>query len=209
MVRYLERNSQRKESPWLSRVAFCWFFCFLPLNIHAQYHVKNMIEEGRENLKAGQYLVAMQLFNRIVMLKPQMYEPWFLMAQAKYHLEDYEGSQHDATKAIDLNPYIGGLFDLRAMCAIRQKQFEQGAEDYTKAIELEPDNKDYWFNRAWCYDQGGQTTIARQQLEYILSRWPHYRQAHRLLLEINKGNRRSAKSESKVLNVRRWQPSVK
>ena len=170
-----------------SLIAVVWFAAFLS-TANAQYNVKNMIEEGRSCLATGEYLVSMHLLNRIAILKPYLYEPWYMMAQAKYHLEDYDGSIHDSSKAIELNPYIPEMLDLRAMSYIQKERYDSAAVDYTRAIELSPDNSNYWFNRAW---------------EYIIRRWPSLSQAKQLLHELNGGKKRSLTTRQQVLSTRR------
>lgn len=185
-----------------SLIAVVWFASFLS-TANAQYNVKNMIEEGRSCLATGEYLVSMHLLNRIAILKPYLYEPWYLMAQAKYHLEDYDGSIHDSSKAIELNPYIPEMLDLRAMSYIQKERYDSAAVDYTRAIELSPDNSNYWFNRAWCYDRANQRELSRSQLEYIIRRWPSLSQAKQLLRELNGGKKRSLTTRQQVLSTRR------
>ena len=121
------------------------------VRVDAQYNIKKMMEEGRRNLDLGYYVVSMELFRRIVALKPNLYEPWFLMAKSKFHLEDYEGAIENCTTAISLNPFVPEVADLRGLCNIRIEQYENAANDYSLAIELRPDNREYWFNRAYCY----------------------------------------------------------
>jgi len=160
---------------------------FAAMPVSAQYNIKKMMEEGRRTLDMGYYLVSMELFSRVVSLKPKLYEAWFLMGKSKYHLEDYEGAEQDCTRAVDLNPYIVGIHELRAMCRIRMELFDSAAVDYTAAIELEPDRRDFWFNRAYCYYRGGHRDIALQQLDYIVSRWPGFAEALILQREVQSG----------------------
>lgn len=166
---------------------------FAAMPVSAQYNIKKMMEEGRRTLDMGYYLVSMELFNRVVSLKPKLYEAWFLMGKSKYHLEDYEGAEQDCTHAVDLNPYIVDIHELRAMCRIRMELFDSAAVDYTAAIELEPDRRDFWFNRAYCYYRGGHRDIALQQLDYIVSRWHGFAEALTLQREVQSGRQPSSR----------------
>lgn len=40
----------------------------------AQYNIKKLMEEGRRTLDMGYYVASMQIFTRIVALKPNLYE---------------------------------------------------------------------------------------------------------------------------------------
>ena len=53
----------------------------------AQYNIKRLMEEGRNSLSNGYYISSLDIFQRIVALKPNLYEAWYLMALSKYHLE--------------------------------------------------------------------------------------------------------------------------
>ena len=156
------------------------------------------MEEGRKTLESGYYVVSMQIFERVVSLKPSMYEAWYLMGLSKYHLEDYEGAEQDCTEAIKWNPYIADIFDIRDMSRIREEKFDSAIVDYTHALELKPDNREYWFNRAYCYGRVGEKKIALQQLDYIISRWKNFAEANELRREIKSG---------KVLSFSKIKPS--
>ena len=163
------------------------FLLLISLTTSAQYNIKKLMEEGRSTLEAGLYLSSMQLFGRVVSLKPQVHESWYLMALSKYHLEEYDGATKDCTEAIKLNPYMPEYFDLRAMIALRTEHYDSAAVDYTHAIDLQPDNRDYWYNRAYSYYYAGQTQLALQQLDYIVDRWHNFRQAKQLRREVASG----------------------
>ena len=65
-----------------------FLLCLLTLPSAAQYNIKKMMGEGRRALDEGYYVTSMQIFSRVVALKPNLYEAWYLMALSKYHLED-------------------------------------------------------------------------------------------------------------------------
>lgn len=176
------------------------------LSVSAQYNVKKLMEEGRASLDKGYYLVAMQIFSRVLSVKPILYEPWYLRGTAKYQLDDFEGAESDCTAAINLNPYIDEIYDLRAMSRIRQEKYDSAAVDYTQAIELNKDNREYWYNRAYCYYYGGQTPLALQQLDYILKRWPHFHEAIVLRRDIQ--NDKFAPKKEKYIDKNRLFKSI-
>lgn len=173
------------------------------LPVSAQYNIKKVMEEGRRTLDVGYYLVSMQMFERVVALKPNNYEAWYLLGKSKYHLEDYEGAEQDCSRAIELNPYVTDLYELRALCRIHIERFDSAVVDYTSAIDLDPVNRDYWFNRAYCYYCGGQTDIALQQLEYITKRWKDFREAQTLMREVKSGRPATRKQDRWVESRRR------
>lgn len=161
----------------LRRTAITVVLLVLCLPLFAQYNIKKLMDEGRSSLDNGYYVVAMQIFQRVVGLRPDKNEAWYLSGVSKYHLDDYKGAESDCTRAIDLNPFFVDYFELRAMSRLREEKYDSAVTDFTRAIEMNPDNKDYWYNRAYCYAQVNAYDIAKRQLEYILKRWPNFTSA--------------------------------
>ena len=76
---------------------------------------------GRSALYYEDYVLSIQYFNQAIAAKPYLYEPWFFRAVAKYYLDDFAGAEADCTEAIDRNPYIVNLYELRGLTRINQK----------------------------------------------------------------------------------------
>lgn len=163
--------------------------CLLALPSAAQYNIKKMMEEGRRTLDQGYYVTSMQIFSRIVGLKPNLYEAWYLMALSKYRLEDYKGADDDCRRALNLQPYIADIYELYGMTNIRLERYDSAVTAYTHAIDIMPDNRDYWFNRAYCLYQIGDSKTALQQLAYILKRWKSFDAAAQLRSDILAGRK--------------------
>lgn len=164
----------------LKRTTFLVVLLVLSVPAMAQYNMKKLMEEGRNSLDQGYYVVALQIFQRVVGLRPDKNEAWYLSGVAKYHLEDYKGAEEDCTHAIDLNPFFVDYVELRAMSRLREEKYDSAIVDFTRALEMNPDNRDYWFNRAYCYSQEHIFNIALQQLDYIQKRWPDFVAARNL-----------------------------
>ena len=163
--------------------------CLLALPSAAQYNIKKMMEEGRRTLDQGYYVISMQIFTRIVALKPNLYEAWYQMALSKYHLEDYKGAADDCRRALALQPYIADIYELYGMTNIRVERYDSAIVAFTHAIDITPDNRDYWFNRAYCLYQVGDSKAALQQVDYILKRWRNFSAAAQLREDIVAGRK--------------------
>ena len=170
-----------------------WLVFFLlttfTLPSSAQYNIKRLMEEGRRTIDAGFYVTSLQIFDRIVALKPNLYEAWYLMALSKYHLEDYKGANSDCQSALALQPYIADIFDLYAMTCIREEKFDSAIVAYTKALDINQDNREYWFNRAYCFYMNNNSKEALLQLDYINKRWNDFDAAINLEKEIKLGRK--------------------
>jgi tetratricopeptide (TPR) repeat protein len=99
----------------------------------AQYNVDRLITSGEVALHYEDYVLSIQYFNKVLALKPYLWLPWYDRAVAKFYLDDFVGAEADASKAIELNPYIEQIFDLRAISSIRQEKYAQAIADYDKA----------------------------------------------------------------------------
>lgn len=163
----------------------------LSVPMMAQYNIKKMMEEGRRTLDQGYYVVAMQIFQRVVGLRPDKYDAWYMSGEAKYHLEDYKGAESDCSRAIDINPFVVGIYELRAMSRLREEKYDSAVVDFTHVLEVNPDNRECWFNRAYCYAQMKEYAIAVQQLDYILRRWYDFAAAANLRDRLLKVKRHS------------------
>ena len=169
----------------------------------AQYNIKRLMEEGRSSLNNGYYIISLDIFRRIVALKPNLYEAWYLMALSKYHLEDYKGAYEDCQKALELQPYIADIYDLYGLICIHEEKYDNAVDAYTKAIKINSDNQERWFNRAYCLYMKGSLREASLQLSSILKRWPDLSVAQTLLKDIKSGRKpirkTSQDTESKYL----------
>ena len=169
----------------------------------AQYNIKRLMEEGRSSLNNGYYIISLDIFRRIVALKPNLYEAWYLMALSKYHLEDYKGAYEDCQKALELQPYIADIYDLYGLICIHEEKYDNAVDAYTKAIKINSDNQELWFNRVYCLYMKGSLREASLQLSSILKRWPDLSVAQTLLNDIKSGRKpirkTSQDTESKYL----------
>ncbi|AFJ08374.1 tetratricopeptide repeat protein [Prevotella intermedia 17] len=142
----------------------------------------------------------MEIFRRIVALKPNLYEAWYLMALSKYHLEDYKGADDDCQKALQLQPYIADIYDLYGMVCIREEKYDSAIVAYTRALEIDRDNQEFWFNRAYSLYMTGNNKEATSQLAFILKRWPHFSAAQSLFGEVKSGRKPTKKSIQRSKN---------
>ncbi|MBF1384776.1 tetratricopeptide repeat protein [Prevotella aurantiaca] len=172
----------------------------------AQYNIKKLMEEGRHSLDNGYYILSIEIFQRIVALKPNLYEAWYLMALSKYHLEDYKGADDDCQKALQLQPYIADIYDLYGMVCIREGDYDNAFKAYTKALEIDQNNQEYCFNRAYCLYMTDRNNEALSYLLLITKRWPKFSAAQKLIEEVKSGRKpkeksiRSAKNDSWKIN---------
>ena len=96
---------------------------------HAQFNTDRLMTSGKIALHYEDYVLSIQYFSQIIILKPYLYEPYQMRSIAKFYLDDYSGAESDATEAIKLNPYVPEIFDLRGISRIRQKNYSDAIKD--------------------------------------------------------------------------------
>ena len=119
-----------------------------------------------------------------------------------------ENAAEDGSRALALQPYIPDLFDLHAMASMRLERYDSAAIDYTRALEIDDANRDYWYNRAYAIYMGGDSVVARQQIDYILRRWPEFQQAQWLRSMIDRGVRPAPSKAPSVPAKGFWLPTL-
>ncbi|HEY9543701.1 tetratricopeptide repeat protein [Prevotella sp.] len=146
----------------------------------AQYNIDRLLTSGQIALSYDDYVLSIQYFNRIIELKPYIYQPWQYRAAAKFYLDDFSGAESDATEAIRLNPFVDNVYDLRAISRIRQKKYDRAIDDYSHAIRLNPTNQNYWLNRAICRMNVKDYRQVHLDIDTIVGRWGKMSQAYAL-----------------------------
>lgn len=81
-------------------------FTILTTVSFAQLNINYYLNVGRSQLYAEKYTDAIETFNTVIRVKPQLAESYFLRGIAKYNLMDYLGAEQDYTKAIELKPNL-------------------------------------------------------------------------------------------------------
>lgn len=165
----------------MSRKAFLiGFLLVAAIGARAQYNIDRLLTSGQIALSYDDYVLSIQYFNRIIELKPYIYQPWQYRAAAKFYLDDFSGAEGDATEAIRLNPFVDQLYDLRAISRIRQNKYESAVKDYSEAIKLNPTNRNFWFNRAICRLNMKDYRQLHLDIDTIVGKWGKMSQAYTL-----------------------------
>ena len=108
----------------MKKFIFTFVLVLAALSASAQYRVDRLVTAGRSALFYEDFVLSIKYFNLAIGAKPYLYEPWYYRSVAKFNLDDYMGAESDASEAINLNPYINDIYDLRAICRIRQQRYD-------------------------------------------------------------------------------------
>ena len=91
----------------------------LSVSAKGQINTDQVVASGLQSFDEDDYVMAMQYFNLAIQSKPNQAAPYLYRAIAKFNLEDFAGAEKDASHAIELNPFLKDVFEVRG--AIRHK----------------------------------------------------------------------------------------
>lgn len=148
------------------------FFSIIAANLSAQMNTTRLLSIGRSALYYEDYIIAMQYFNRVIRLKPYLYEPYILRAIAKIQLEDFNGALLDCNDALERNPYQAGLYYTRGFVYRQLAQYEKAEQDFTEALRYAPDNRTYLLLRADVLSRLNKFDSAMIDINYLLAKEP-------------------------------------
>ncbi|MCD8203057.1 MAG: tetratricopeptide repeat protein [Prevotella sp.] len=155
-----------------------------PVLTFAQFRTNRLLDVGRSALYYEDYVLSIQYFNQVIMMKPYLYEPWFLRGVAKFYLDDYVGAENDCSEAIRLNPYISEVYEVRGLSLIKQGRYEDAIKDYDKTIDFSPYNKGLWYNRVLCKIESKDYDAANADLDSMIVMWKTYAKSYSLKAEV-------------------------
>lgn len=104
----------------------------LPSVAGAQFNTDRLVMVGRSALYYEDYVLSIQYFNQAINSKPFLYEPWFYRGVAKFYLDDFTGAESDCSKAIELNPFVPDVFELRGFAVYALKISRQPLPTMTR-----------------------------------------------------------------------------
>ena len=148
------------------------FALSLAVQLSAQLNTVRVMEIGRNALYFEDYVLSIQYFNRVIEVKPFLYEPYFYRGLAKFYLDDYVGAESDLTVAIEKNPYIPRTYLLRAMCRAQLEDFASAEKDIREALKYDPYNPDLWQNLGAFAMQSGEWERAAELVDTMFSYSP-------------------------------------
>ena len=119
--------------------------------VYSQRNVDLMIMQTQQMLVNGNYINAIKLANEIVLVKPYLYEPFFLRGVSKFYLEDYYGALSDLDKAVELKANSPRAYHYRALTRERMSDFDGALRDFKQALYQSPNSPDIFLNRAITY----------------------------------------------------------
>lgn len=125
-------------------------FVFISLSLHAQLNIEYYLNRGRAQLYAEKFNDAIESFNIVIKVKPELSESYFMRGIAKYNLMDYMGAEQDYNKAIEYKPNHTDALRYRGYTRINLKKYYLAINDFSDAIKLNAIEPDFYITRGFC-----------------------------------------------------------
>ena len=99
------------------------------------------LAEGSKLVRNKQLSKAINIFTEIISLDPQWAEAWNKRATVLYMMGDYNSSQKDIDKVLELEKRRFGALAGQGLVNIKLENYEKAIESYKKAKEIYPNMK--------------------------------------------------------------------
>ncbi len=144
------------------------------ISVLAQINVDRALSVGRNALYFDDYVLAIQYFNQVIAIKPNMAEPYMLRAMAKYNLDDFSGAEADATAALERNPFLPDAWEVRAVARQNLGNNDGAIADYHGALRQLPFNRQILFNMALAQTDAGLYSDADSTFRVLMKEYPRF-----------------------------------
>lgn len=111
----------------------------------AQYNVDMLEERGRNLISTKDYLLAIHYFHQAIKAKPDRADLYFYRSLAKIFLDDFQGAEQDATKAISLHKYHTEAYRVRGFARMRSDKDSLALEDFNMGLMFLPYDRDFLY----------------------------------------------------------------
>jgi len=106
---------------------------------HSESDTANLLmERGAAALSAGDYPLALSLFDKLVALKPQWAEAWNKRATTRFRADDIDGAMSDIGQTLKLEPRHYGALAGMGMILQKSNLNKQALDVFRKALALNP-----------------------------------------------------------------------
>ena len=98
----------------------------------------DLLAKGSGYMMQNQLTSAHNVFSKVIELDPNWAEGWNKRATVLYMIGDYQGSQNDINKVLNLEKRHFGALAGQGLVNIQLKNYEKAIESYEKAQEIYP-----------------------------------------------------------------------
>ncbi|HPJ82539.1 MAG: tetratricopeptide repeat protein [Bacteroidales bacterium] len=144
----------------------------------AQYDKQQFFYRGQHLLFEGRYQQAIDNFNKLIQLDPNLHEAYFFRGIGKYNLGDFLGARADFDKALSIHPIFTLAYHYRAITNSRLGDYENALADLQEAIDLRPGYNGLYFSRGVTYLLSQQFKLAEEDFNRFIRHEPRVSEAY-------------------------------
>jgi tetratricopeptide (TPR) repeat protein len=149
------------------------------LSAGAAAAVAELVQRGKEQVKAGDYRAAVTTLTQAIQDDPRAATAYFVRGEAYLELKQYAHAIDDYTHALTIMPNFADAFRRRAFARRKSDDIRGAIADYTTAIDLNADDKVAYLGRGLAYGDGLQDwQHAADDASQALAIDPDYRSAY-------------------------------
>ncbi|MEY4642805.1 MAG: hypothetical protein RLZZ227_2799 [Pseudomonadota bacterium] len=105
---------------------------------HADSSANRLMLTGIEQMSANALPAALDTFKRLIADQPDFAEAWNKRATIHFLMGNYEASEADIVKTLQLEPFHFGALSGRGLVLLSQQQFEEARNAFSRALEVHP-----------------------------------------------------------------------
>lgn len=132
--------------------------------------LENYFEQGLAEFDAGDFVRAIQLFDKALRLSlGNLAEVHLYRGEAYAYLQNWDKAMADFNAALRYDPYLPEVYNERGNLRRFQGDLAGAIEDQTRAIQLNPQHTEAYYNRALAYETLGNIQAAVDDLTRALA----------------------------------------
>ena len=97
-----------------------------------------MLSQGSDAVNSNQLIKAIDIFTDVINQDPTWAEAWNKRATVLYMIGEYQKSQNDINKVLELEKRHFGALAGQGLVNIKLKNYEKAIKSYEKALEIYP-----------------------------------------------------------------------
>lgn len=105
---------------------------------HADGTIAAMMATGVQQMNTNNLPAALATFDRLVEAAPDFAEAWNRRATLHYVMGNYEASEADIVKTLQLEPFHFGALSGRGLVLLSQGRYEEARNAFSRALEVHP-----------------------------------------------------------------------
>lgn len=102
------------------------------------HKLTSILDEGSKLVQDQKLYKAIEVFTKVIELDPNWAEAWNKRATVLYMIGDYQKSQNDIDKVLDLEKRHFGALAGQGLVNIKLKNYEKAIKSYEEAMKIYP-----------------------------------------------------------------------